>query len=178
MNQTQPSPPVVLRPSGPDDEQLLADLLCGLSPTTSFHRFMAGLGCPSWGLVRRLLRTGADRGAILALRPQPGGARAVGHACWVVAPAAVVDIGVVVADAEQGRGIGSALFSAAARHAGRAGATSVHLDVHPDNRRVAASLRRRLGGSAFAWEQGLLTVDAPLADVLEHVVTGLATSAA
>jgi hypothetical protein len=47
-----------------------------------------------------------------------------------------------------------------------AGARAVHLDVHPENRRVAAILRGRLGGAALAWDAGLLTVDLPLAAVL------------
>jgi len=179
VNQTQLAlPPTVLRAARPDDEQLLADLLGGLSPTTSFHRFMAGVASPGPELIRGLLQTDPDRGAVLALRPHPGGTRAVGHASWVVTPRGAADLAVVVADAEQGRGVGSALFAAAAERAAAAGATSVHLDVHPENRRVAAALRRRLGGSAVSWRHGLLSVEGSLADVVGRLATRLAAPAA
>jgi hypothetical protein len=56
--------------------------------------------------------------------------------------------------------------SAAAERARLAGACTLHLDVHPDNRRVTGALRRRLGPEALTWSQGLLSVDAPLAAVV------------
>jgi ribosomal protein S18 acetylase RimI-like enzyme len=166
MHATQLSAPVVLRTAGPDDEHLLADLLASLSPTTSFHRFMTGAGVPGSTVLRSLLRTDPGSGAVLALRGQSVGARAVGHACWSVS-GDVADLGVVVADDVQGQGIGTDLFAAAARAAAAAKATAVHLDVHPDNRRLVAALRRRLGPRALAWHHGLLTVDALLADVAD-----------
>ncbi len=163
MTRTQ----LVLRPAGAGDEHLLSALLAGLSPASAFHRFMAGLGAPKPALVRALLRADARHGAWLAVEPDPaGGERAVGHACWSVDDAGVADLGVVVADAAQGRGVGRALFEAAGLSAAGAGATAVHLDVHPDNRRVAKILRARLGAPALIWDEGLLTVDTPLADAV------------
>jgi GNAT superfamily N-acetyltransferase len=159
MSETQ----VWLRPAGNGDERLLAALLAGLSPASAFHRFMVGLGAPKPALVRALLREGENRGAWLALeRSAEGTERAVGHACWSVDRNGIADLGVVVADDAQGRGTGSALFEGAARAAAGAGAVGVHLDVHPENRRVVAILRRRLGGRALSWDQGLLTVDVPM----------------
>ena len=160
-----------LRPAGPGDERLLAALLAGLSPRSAFHRFMAGLGAPKPGLVRALLRSDEDRGAWLAVERTPAGTdRAVGHACWSVDVHGIADIGIVVADDAQGCGTGGALFDAAARSAAEAGATALHLDVHPENRRVVTILRRRLGGYALAWDQGLLTVDVPLVAALRAPV--------
>ncbi len=175
MTRTQ----LVFRPAGPEDEQLLTDLLAGLSPASAFHRFMAGLGRPKPSLVRALLRTDERRGAWLAVeRDADGVERALGHAIWSLVPGDgrgdVADLGVVVADAAQGRGIGSALFEAAARSAADAGAVGVHLDVHPDNRRVARILRARLGSGALAWDQGLLTLDAPLLAAVRGPAAALA----
>ena len=156
-----------LRPAGPDDVRLLGALLAGLSPASAFHRFMAGLGGPKPALVRALLREGENRGAWLALeRTAVGTERAVGHACWSVDRDRIADLGVVVADDAQGRGTGSALFEVAARAAAGVGAVGVHLDVHPENRRVVATLRRRFGGRALSWDQGLLTLDVPLSVIL------------
>ncbi len=103
-----------------------------------------------------------------------GSERALGHACWSVDSRGVADLGVVVADEAQGQGLGRTLFEAAARTAAAAGATAVHLDVHPDNRRVARILRARLGAGALAWDQGLLTLDAPLLDALRGRAAALA----
>lgn len=163
MTRTQP----LLRPATAADEQLLAGLLTGLSPASAFHRFMAGLGGAKPALVRALLAGHERRGAWLAIeRDAAGTERAVGHACWSVDDAGIADLGVVVADAAQGRGIGRALFEAAGLSAAAAGATAVHLDVHPDNRRVARILRARLGARALTWDQGLLTLDTPLEDAV------------
>jgi ribosomal protein S18 acetylase RimI-like enzyme len=165
----------VIRPAGPDDAALLADLLNGLSPGTAFYRFMGGLGGASPALVRALLRTGPRRGVLLAVEASEAreagqsGERVVGHACWSVNDADSADLGVLVADEAQGRGIEGALFVAAAEAAAGVGARTVHLDVHPDNRRVVAILRHRLGPGALTWDQGLMTVDAPLADVVRDV---------
>ena len=166
MNGTQ----LVLRPATADDERLLAGLLAGLSPASAFHRFMAGLGTPKPALVRGLLRADERRGAWLAIEHGPDGSeRAVGHACWSVDDAGVADLGVVVADDAQGRGVGRALFEASAATAAGAGAVGVHLDVHPDNRRVARILRDRLGSRALGWQDGLLTLDGPLLDAVRAV---------
>lgn len=175
MNNTQPVS-IVLRPGSRDDEPLVADLLAGLSPTTSFQRFLTGLGGPTRILARDLLAARGDRGAVLAVGSAADGARVVGHACWVVT-AGVADIGVVVTDAAQDRGIGTALFLAAADAGRAAGASVVHLDLHPDNRRLVAALRRRLGRGALAWEHGLVTVDAPLSLVVPALDAALPSAA-
>jgi GNAT superfamily N-acetyltransferase len=177
METTQPSPPVVLRRGGPEDEQLLADLLASLSPTASFHRFMAGAGAPNRTLVRELLRTDACHGALFALRADRA-ARALAHACWAVGSTGAADVAVVVGDDAQGQGLGTVLFAAAVRIAALAGATALHLDVHPENRRLAAALRRRFGPGSLTWQHGLVTVDAPMADVLETAVPPVAIPAA
>jgi GNAT superfamily N-acetyltransferase len=168
VTRTQP----LLRHATPADAQLLAGLLAGLSPASAFHRFMAGLGGAKPALVRALLAGHERRGAWLAVeRDASGTERAIGHACWSVDDAGVADLGVVVADAAQGRGIGRALFEAAGMSAAGAGATGVHLDVHPDNRRVVRILRTRLGPRALTWDAGLLTVDTPLADAVRALAT-------
>src|SRR3954467_4777430 len=161
MFATQPSTPVLLRAAGPDDTGLLAGLLAHLAPASSFHRVLAGVVAPNPALVRGLLRVEPGRGALLAV----AGGTAQGHACWSVTPDGVVDVGVLVADAAQGRGIGTSLFLAAVDAARVAGADALHLDVHPDNRRLVAALRRRFGRGAFVWQHGLLSVDAPLASL-------------
>jgi GNAT superfamily N-acetyltransferase len=165
---------ILLRPAGPEDARLLTELLEGLSPASSFHRFLAGLGVPKPPLVRELLRAEPRRGALLAVTRGAEGERALGHACWSVTPDGAVDVGVLVADAVQGHGVGTALFGLAVDAARAVGADAVHLDVHPDNRRLVTALRRRFGGAAFAWEQGLLSVDVPIGLALQSGVAAAA----
>jgi GNAT superfamily N-acetyltransferase len=162
MNHTQLEVAARIRPAGAADAAALTALLAGLSATSSFHRFLAGLGMPNPALVRGLLRDEPDRGALLAVRREPDGEGVLGHACWSVTPAGSADVGVVVADTVQGRGIGTALFLHAVDAARAVGADAVHLDVHPENRRLVAALRRRFDRSAFGWEHGLVGVDVPV----------------
>lgn len=162
VNATQHTLPIVVRPAGAEDGVLLAELLGALSPVSSFHRFMAGLGTPGPAFVRGLLRAEDARGALLAVVGDGAGEAAIGHACWSVTPEGVADVGVLVADEAQGRGIGTALFLVAVEAARDAGADVLHLDVHPENRRLVAALRRRLDGAQVVWENGLLAVDVPV----------------
>lgn len=179
MDRIQPDGGVTLRPGTPDDEAGLAAMLRLLSRDAAFMRFLIGFGEPKAWLVRGLLATGSDRGAVLAVLP---GGTVVGHACWSVraeatgeggrppatppGSAGVCDVGVVVLDGWQRRGIGAALVEAAVTHAAAAGGTVLHLDVHPENRRLLASLRRRLPTANRWFADGLVTVEAPLAELL------------
>lgn len=150
-----------LRDAGPQDAAELTDLLRLLSPASAFMRFLVGFGEPKPSLVRALLATDPARGALLAVLP---GGTAVGHACWSVRDG-VVDVGVLVLDGWQRRGVGRALVEAAVGRAGAAGGTRLHLDVHPENRALLASLRRRMPTATRRFADGLVTFDVPLADV-------------
>lgn len=163
---------MILRRGTPEDADALAAMLADLSPASGFHRFLGGLGRPSPALVRALLGTrpdtgsGAARGSWLAVDRDEFGERLVGHACWYVDAAGVCDVGVVVHDGWQRRGLGRRLLEAAVTEAATAGATGVHLDVHPDNRLVLRILRDRLPRAALGFTDGLVTADLPLARVL------------
>lgn len=151
----------MLRVGGPADAAPLADLLRALSPASGFHRFLSGVGEPRPGLLRALLATDDTRGAWLA----DAGGLVVGHAGWSV-DRGTADVGIVVADAWQGFGLGRRLFTAAVLSAAAAGGTRLHLDVHPDNRRVVAMLRARTPHGALHYTDGLVQADLPVAAVL------------
>lgn len=153
-----------LRDAGPDDAAELTGMLRLLSPSSAFMRFLAGFGEPKPALVRALLAAGPRRGALLALLP---GGTAVGHACWSVTPDGVVDVGVVVLDGWQRRGIGRELVEAAVARAAAAGGTVLHLDVHPENRVLVRTLRDRMPTATRRFVDGLVTFDVPLADVAD-----------
>ena len=157
---------VRLRAARAEDADALAGMLRSLSPAAAFHRFVAGLGEPKPGLLRALLARGHDRGAWLAVDEDDVGEFVVGHACWRLAPTGVVDLGVVVADPWQRRGLGRRLLVAAVLEAATAGGTRLHLDVHPENRRVVRLLRDRLPGAVVTDADGFVQFDGPLAGAM------------
>jgi GNAT superfamily N-acetyltransferase len=101
---------VRLRAARPDDREAVAELLRGLSAESSYRRFQTGIGpAPSAAMLDALLPDCLRGGAVLAYV----GRSLVGHGVWVRAGATpVAEIGVVVADGHQGRGIGTALARA------------------------------------------------------------------
>jgi GNAT superfamily N-acetyltransferase len=158
---TRPRAGVRLRRTRDDDDAHLTAMLTNLSVPSAHFRFLTGLGRPSPRLVARLLRRDATHGAWLA----EIGQAVVGHAMWALLDD-TVELGVVVTDAWQGRGIGQWLVQSALAEAAVAGAVAVRLDVHPENRRVVSMLGRKLPGAHVTRDAGLLTFRAPMASAM------------
>jgi GNAT superfamily N-acetyltransferase len=138
--QTAPHPAAVIRPIRPTDLDMLSDFFAGLSMQSRYQRFFAPV-TPGPALLRILSGSaGATVHAVIAITD--GGI--VGHAMAAdrVTPLGgqTTDIGVVVADAWQGRGVGSALMRALITGARARGVTSLTMDVLPDNHRVLAMI--------------------------------------
>ena len=148
---------VRLRRTSVEDTAGLTTMLMGLSPASSFFRFLTGMRRPSDRLVARLLHRDSTHGAWLAVV----GDAPVGHVMWALADDAV-ELGAVVTDAWQRRGIGRWLVQAALAEAAVAGAVAVRLDVHFENRPVVAMLRRALPDARVTREAELLTFRAPM----------------
>lgn len=145
-------PEVSLRRTRDEDAAGLTTMLTGLSVPSAYYRFLIGLGRPSARLVDRLLHRDATHGAWLA----EIGETVVGHAMWVLLDDAV-ELGVVVTDAWQGLGVGRWLVQSALAEAAVAGAAAVRLDVHVENRRVVAILRRKMPDAQVTRDADLLT---------------------
>ncbi len=126
-----------IRPASAADTGALSDFFAGLSPQTRYLRFFAAV-TPGPALVRRMCGGDGRTDAVVAVR---GGA-IIGHAMAAdqVGPrgARTADVGVVVADAWQGAGVGSALIRALIASAQARGVTSLTMDVLPGNRRMLA----------------------------------------
>jgi ribosomal protein S18 acetylase RimI-like enzyme len=132
-----------IRQVRPADQAALSDFFAALSAWSRYLRFF-GPVTPGPELLRLLIGDAGHTDAVVAVRrgviighamaadqadpDDPGGAR-------------MTDIGVVVADAWQGRGIGSALVRALVTGAQARGVTSVVMDVLPDNRQVLAMIK-------------------------------------
>jgi ribosomal protein S18 acetylase RimI-like enzyme len=163
MNGTQATAdvPAAIRPASAADTGALADFFAGLSMQSRYLRFFAPL-TPGPGMLAAL--SGADGRAdvIVAVR----GGVIVGHAMAVdqAGPggARTADVGVVVADAWQGRGVGSALTRALTASARARGVTALTMDVLPANHRMLTLIAALWPGAHAEHSAGFATFRVPL----------------
>ncbi len=135
----------MIRPACPADLAALSDFFTRLSAETRYRRFF-GPVTPTRTLLDLLSGRAANVHAVVAV----AGGLIVGHAMAADRAesgdprdpglARTADIGVVVADAWQARGVGSALMRALVAEAQARGVTSLAMDVLPANRRVLAMI--------------------------------------
>ena len=152
---------IQIREAGSADRAALRDFLAGLSARTRYYRFFAGSVPASPAMLGVLGGTGAD--AIVAVRD----GAIIGHAMAVDTPdpdgALVSDLGVVVADAWQGQGVGSRLIRTLASRARARGATSVTMDVLAENRPMLSMITGYWPAARQHRNGPYLTIRAPLA---------------
>jgi ribosomal protein S18 acetylase RimI-like enzyme len=132
---------ISIRPARTADLPALRDFFADLSMRSRYLRFFAPV-TPGPALLDRLCGGAGTADALLAT----WGAIIVGHAMAADRPGSsgtqTTEIGVVVADAWQGQGIGSALVQALIDGAQARGVTSVTMDVLHDNHRMLALIAR------------------------------------
>ena len=133
---------VAIRQTGQQDLPALGAFFAGLSAHTRYLRFF-GPVTPGAALLRTLSGAPANVDALVAVRSGV----IVGHAMAVdrTEPKGprgtrVTDIGMVVDDAWQGRGVGSALMRALVAGAQARGVTTLEMDVLDGNRQVLAMI--------------------------------------
>jgi GNAT superfamily N-acetyltransferase len=124
-----------IRPSRAPDLAALSDFFAGLSEQTRYLRFF-GPVTPGPALLRSLAGCAESVNAVIAIRRSV----IVGHAMAVdrIDPRGtrITDIGVVVADGWQGRGLGSALMRVVVIAAQSRGVALLEMDVLGHNRQV------------------------------------------
>jgi ribosomal protein S18 acetylase RimI-like enzyme len=151
-----------IRPVQPGDLAALSDFFAGLSARARYLRFF-GPVTPGPDLLRLLSGCGDHTDALVAVR----GGVIIGHglAADQAGPrgARMADIGVVVADAWQGRGVGSALVQALVTGAQTRGVTSLAMDVLPDNYPVLAMIQGHWPGSRIGHSRDGVTFCVQLA---------------
>jgi GNAT superfamily N-acetyltransferase len=133
-----------LREAGPQDAGQIRDFVCGLSVRNQYLRFFAPVAPPSSSLLRAL--SGGNGGAdILVVTDDRG--KVVGHGMAVDGAeyhgAPTTEIGLVVADSWQGRGLGTTLLRTLARRASDRGVRTLVMEVLPENRRMLGIIGRR-----------------------------------
>jgi ribosomal protein S18 acetylase RimI-like enzyme len=175
---------VTVRQVTATDLAALGDFFAGLSTRTRLLRFFAPI-TPTGAMLRRLagatggagrmdvlvaVRDGVIIGHAMAVqarcgdRTEPGGVEPGGEV--------TADIGVVVADGWQGRGVGSALMRALVASVQARGVTSISMDVRHDNRRVLAMIAGHWPGARSTRSADCLTVRVELPPGGDETVPG------
>jgi ribosomal protein S18 acetylase RimI-like enzyme len=134
VNRTQ----VGIRQACYTDHAALRDFIGGLSPRARYLRFFTGAVSTSPAMLRLLAGGGDHIDAVVAVE----NGVIIGHAMasdgTCPGGGRVTEIGVVVTDARQGQGVGSALIRALAARAQARGITAATMDVLAENRQVLA----------------------------------------
>lgn len=99
---------VRIRRASPTDREVLADFLRRLSPESAYLRFHTVITGRSDSFVTHLLPENGHGGALLAFVDDG----LAGHAMWGLRAPGIADLGLVVLDEHQCRGIGTALTRA------------------------------------------------------------------
>lgn len=134
---------VRLRPADPADAPLVAALHARCSPTARRSRFLSPTPRLAPGELEALLAVDAAAvGGRAVLAVTVDGGSAVGVVTLTGPEAGTADVAVLVEDAWQGRGLGTALLRRAAELAGAAGATDLAGVARPDGVGLTRLLRR------------------------------------
>ena len=162
QNRLAPGPDgAEIRPANAADGAGLRDFLARLSVRTRVLRFFAPI-TPTAAMLRRLAGEPASVDAVVAVR----GGVIIGHGMAVdqAEPSGdpATDIGVVVADAWQSRGVGSALMRTLISRAQARGVTSLQMDVLYDNHRVRSMIARHWTEMRTDCSADCITVQVPL----------------
>jgi GNAT superfamily N-acetyltransferase len=146
-----------IRPARPADLPALRDFFTALSPQARYLRFFAPV-TPGPALLDLLSGGAGTTDAVVATR----GAIIIGHAMAAdrgrPCDSRLTDIGVVVADAWQGQGVGSALVRALITSAQARGVTSVAMDVLPGNHKVLAMIKDHWPEARTGWSRDYETI--------------------
>ena len=150
-----------IRPAAAADRAAVADLLRGLSAESAYRRFQTGLGPdPGARILDALLPECHQGGAVLA----HVGRSLVGHGMWRRAGAATVaEIALVVADAHQGKGIGTALAAALLDDTVARGVEQIEVFTSASNRAVLRMLTRYAPDAAREHDGSTVTYRFPAA---------------
>jgi acetyltransferase len=145
---------VRLRLTRPTDTERVRDFLERLSPETRQRRFLAAMPAVPDALVRHFtFYDPRERLVVVAIAAPRGGESVVGLGDVALLETGLAELGLVVGDERQGRGIGRLLSEAIASLAIRRGATHLKAEMLDRNAAMLA-LMRSLGTTVEAVEAG------------------------
>ncbi|WP_433325365.1 N-acetyltransferase family protein [Spirillospora sp. CA-294931] len=126
---------VVARPTAATDRDQIGDLHLRCSDTTRYHRYHCGLRQPTASMLDHM--TDRAQGLYLAVHEPEGQMVGLCGLAFTRSPR-TAELGLLVADAWQGRGIGRAVCELLLASATTAGYARVMAHVVAENRRVVA----------------------------------------
>jgi GNAT superfamily N-acetyltransferase len=151
-------------PAGPGDYAAVSAFVCGLSARSRLMRFFTAASPPSSAVLRGMCGAGRTTDALIAT----DGAVVVGHAMAADSggpDGLLADVGLVVTDCWQRRGIGSALFGCLAARAAARGVRILAMDVMPENRRLLDVISRTWPDAAYQFAPDAVSIRVSLAGV-------------
>ena len=156
---------MTLRPLRPDDREIEHAFVSGLSPQTRSNRLLGGTIAVTPEYIERLVSVDFSRDMALAATTMLEGETLLGVARYVLdKDNESAEFAIVVADAWQGRGIGSRLLGKLVEAARRHGIKRLYGDILAMNRPML-ELARKLGFRLGRHEDPTLTratVDLPV----------------
>jgi len=157
-----------IRPAGPGDHYRLAGLLRELSEESAYRRFQTGIGRePAPSLVAALLPGGLRGAAVLGFL----GTRLVAHGVWVrVGAAPVAEIALLVADAQQGQGIGTKIAAALVADLSARGVEQVEVFASATNEAVVRMVARQAPDAVRERDGATVTYSFPTPGGRQRVV--------
>ncbi len=133
---------VRIRPARPDDRERVEDYLIGLSDESRYFRF-GGASVDVSEIARRSTEIDYRGHLTLLALADAGAGEVIGGAQYIrEGDVPRAEVSVSVADALQGRGLGSILVAHLADAAGDAGISTFHAHVLPENHRMIEVFRR------------------------------------
>jgi GNAT superfamily N-acetyltransferase len=148
---------VATRRGGSDDVDQVVALHERCSADSIYRRYHAPLPRLSLRLAERLLEPPGGWSLVAARA-----GRVVGHACAGPLSGTDLEVGLLVEDPEQHRGIGARMLREVAHEASRRGYQTLHCLTQPDNQRILATAHRAGLDARLVWEDGLLHVRLPV----------------
>jgi RimJ/RimL family protein N-acetyltransferase len=157
---------LVLRMVRPSDKEAFAEGLAGLSERTRYQRFMAPKkGFTDAELVFLTEVDGENHLAIVAGRERPGAEPegiGVGRLVRMEDDPESAELGIVVADAWQRRGIGRLLLERTTAAAAERGIRRIRAQLMADNGQALGLLKGFRGDSEEQTDHGVLTLEFPV----------------
>ena len=147
-----------VRPAGPEDTEGILGLHADCSPRSRYRRYLSGPDEPEASRVTRMLSTTKGLTLIAERESEP---RIVAMANLVY-EGTEAEVALLVADAYQRRGVGTALLRRAVRLAVGAGVEALHAHVHADNAAMLATMGRLARPLRVGADGKFLTLSADL----------------
>jgi GNAT superfamily N-acetyltransferase len=152
-----------VREGGPADESKIRAFAAGLSEATRYLRFFTTIS-PVSASVLRILAGGIPGSDILVITDQQGAVVGHGMATDISADGRPgVDLGLVIADAWQGQGLGTLLLELLVQRAASRGARALAVEVLPGNSRMLGLFSRHWPGARRTWNGDAYALSADLA---------------